>query len=173
MPFHGGIERRSGVASIKSIATRIFTGLDRRIYLGRYEMKNGDVVFFKRAKPQSRGKAQEVHFKGHAFGVLLGHVPPFQKDPPPEHLLRLMGTIGFLSFDDVGEFFGPEIGADAVKKFEDKYYGKVVEDPNAPKQEELPLNPDAPATGLVGLDGAPLQSEPAQPEGDANGQDQN
>jgi hypothetical protein len=61
-------------------------------------MKNGDVVFFKVAKKGSHRKAQSVEFKGHGFGVLLGHVPPFQKDPPPEHLIRLMGTIGFPNF---------------------------------------------------------------------------
>lgn len=126
-------------------------------------MKNGDVVFFKRAKASSARKTPEVQFQGHGFAVLLGHVPPFQKDPPPEHLLRLLGTIGFMSFDDVGEFFGPEIGAEAVKKFEDKYYGKPL-DPNAPKQEELPLETNEPSK-IVDSSGAPIQAshEPPPP----------
>lgn len=131
-------------------------------------MKNGDVVFFQSAKTEPTRKAANISFKGHAFGILLGHVPPFAKAPPAEHMLRLMGTIGFISFDDVGEFFGNEIGADAVKKFEDKYYGKVV-DPNAP---ELPLEPaksdadgmepglvpPAQFKALVGLNGQPITS---------------
>lgn len=98
----------------------------------------GDVVFFKIVKKSSRhNKFKEIAFKGHGFGVLLGIVPPFAQDPPESHLMRLMGAAGYLSFDDVADFFGNEIGAQAVTKFEDKYYGKVVEpevgvDPGVP-----------------------------------------
>lgn len=88
-------------------------------------MKPGDAVFFEIAKPSSSRKAPKIKFQGHGFGILLGHVPPFQKDPPPEHLLRLMGTIGFMSFDDVANFLGDEMAAKCVKAFEDKYYGKI------------------------------------------------
>ena len=105
--------------------------------------KNGDVVFFKSAKKGSDRKALEGRFKGYGFGVLLGHVPPFQKDPPASELLRLMGSIGFISFDDVAEFFGNETGAQCVTKFEDKYYGKVI--------------------FQLGPDGKPLLDEKGQP----------
>lgn len=116
-------------------------------------MQNGDVVFFTEAKDSSARKALKVRFKGHAFGVLLGHVPPFQKDPPAEHLLRLMGQIGFVSFDDVGELLGNEEGAKLVKLYEDKYYGKAAEET---KQEELPLDPPS---KLVDASGAPIARE--------------
>lgn len=115
-------------------------------------MQNGDVVFFTEAKSSSARKALKVKFKGHAFGVLLGHVPPFQKDPPAEHLLRLMGQIGFVSFDDVGELLGNEEGAKLVALFEDKYYGKIAEG-----QAELPL--DAEPSKLVDISGAPITRE--------------
>lgn len=101
-------------------------------------MQNGDVVFFKTAKKGSHRKAAEVSFKGMGFGVLLGHVPPFQKDPPAEHLLRLMGTIGFLTFDDVAAFLGDEAAGKCVAAFHDKYYSEaaaanaVIETPAAP-----------------------------------------
>jgi hypothetical protein len=126
-------------------------------------MKNGDVVFFKNAKSGSARNAPEVQFKGMGFGVLLGHVPPFQKDPPPDQLLGMMGQIGFLSFDDVGEFLGNESGAACVAKFEDKYYGKKIEQKEGeePIQPELPLQPPTPSP-IVGMDGAPLQA--ASPE---------
>lgn len=97
-------------------------------------MKNGDVVFFKKAKRSSARKAHEEEFKGHGFGVMLGHVPPFVKDPPPEHLIRLMGTIGFVSFDDVGRLLGDEQAKLLVQKYEDAYYGKKLEE----AQLELP-----------------------------------
>lgn len=125
-------------------------------------MKNGDVVFFQAAKTEPTRKAATISFKGHAFGVLLGHVPPFAKAPPAEHMLRLMGTVGFISFDDVGAFFGDEIGAQAVTKFEEKYYGKAVVDPATEVQPELPLYGE---TGLVGLNGQPIAT------GDQNNED--
>lgn len=118
-------------------------------------MKNGDVVFFQAAKTEPTRKAATIAFKGHAFGVLLGHVPPFAKAPPAEHMLRLMGSIGFISFDDVGEFFGDETGALAVTKFEEKYYGKAAASPEAELQPELPLYGE---TGLVGTNGQPIST---------------
>lgn len=103
-------------------------------------MKNGDVVFFKKAKKDSRRKTGEVQFKGHGFGILLGHVPPFAKDPPPNELFKMIGSVGFLTFDDVGEFFGNEVGAECVKKFEDKYYGKLL--PGFNEDGTPKINPD-------------------------------
>lgn len=139
-------------------------------------MKPGDIVFFTEAKPSSARKSPKIGFKGHAFGIMLGHVPPFQKDPPLSHILRLMGTHGFVSFDDVGELLGSEQGALMVTKFEDKYYGKEV-DPNQPA---LPLpDPEAkdaqddpepePETGrILGLNGKPIHTtvSPDHPPGD-------
>lgn len=91
-------------------------------------MKHGQVVFFKAAKMSTGRTAPEIGFKGYAFGILLGVVPPFQKDPPMAHILRALGGVGFLSFDDVGELLGPEQGALLVKKYEEKYYGQQLPD---------------------------------------------
>ncbi len=118
-------------------------------------MKNGDIVFFKVAKPASHRMAPLTQFKGHGFGILLGHVPPFQKDPPIEYVFRQLGVHGFLTFDDVGEFLGVEAAAECVRKFEDKYYGKAVADTN---QAELPLEPSK----LVDAGGAPIGGSHAE-----------
>lgn len=130
-------------------------------------MKNGDVVYFKEAKEDLARKGKRVQFRGHAFGVLLGHVGPFQKAPPPEHLLRLMGQIGFISFDDIGLFLGDELAEKVVKSFEDRYYGKeaqieaaksLPEDSDTTEESTLP----EPTKLLVDLSGAPLN--PKGPE---------
>lgn len=125
-------------------------------------MKNGDVVFFKRAKASANRKAPEAQFKGMGFGILLGHVPPFAQSPPGAYVIGQLGSIGYLSFDDVIEFLGDEAGAACVKKFEEKYIPKL--DPN---QQTLPLKaapspePEEPAlSGIVGLDGKPIESAP-------------
>lgn len=89
-------------------------------------MKNGQVVYFKQVKLSTARKAPEFGFQGHGFGVFLGHVPPFQKEPPAEHLLRAMGAIGFVTFDDVAELLGSEQGQLCVKGFEKKYYGSLA-----------------------------------------------
>jgi hypothetical protein len=136
-------------------------------------MKNGDVVFFKKAKDSSARRAPEVMFKGHGFGILLGHVPPFAKNPPAAFVIGQLGSIGYLSFDDVIEFLGQEAGATCVAKFEDKYMPKAA-DPNAP---ELPLAEQSmgpehdrredeivtpPARKLVGINGQPISSNPPE-----------
>ncbi len=129
-------------------------------------MKNGDVVFFKRAKGSAHRRAPEAMFKGMGFGILLGHVPPFAQNPPAAYVIGQIGSIGYLSFDDVIEFLGDEAGATCVKKFEEKYLPKVD-----PAQASLPLDAAPPATpdddeeaapsGIVGLDGKPIESAPS------------
>jgi len=122
-------------------------------------MKNGDVVYFKKAKHSSKIKDKtEITFKGMGFGVLLGHVPPFQKDPPASHLLKLMGTIGFLTFDDVAEFLGDEMGSKCVKAFEDKYYGKLI-----PASEAVVEVEPEQSSSLVDENGAPRVA-PSEPQ---------
>jgi hypothetical protein len=98
----------------------------------------GSIVFFKDIADTSRMKGRTgVRFKGHGFGVLLGEVPPFGKDPDQVALFRCLGGIGYLSFDDVGEFLGDEAGAKCVAAFEAKYFPKTEE----PKEgEELPTS---------------------------------
>lgn len=119
-------------------------------------MKTGDVVFFKKAKNSAHHKAQEVLFKGHAFGVMLGHVPPFAANPTTALVLAQLGTIGFISFDDIGEFLGPDTVKTLVQKFEEKYSQKPV-------QQELPLESSQATpepTGIVDTSGSPLESTP-------------
>lgn len=103
--------------------------------------KIGDVAFFKVARKGTKKTAPECKFNGHAFGVILGIVPPFEKEPPAEHLLRLMGSIGFISFDDIGEIFGAEAGKKCIAAFEAKYYGRTGAPGELPK--ELPKIVDA------------------------------
>ena len=90
-------------------------------------MNQGDVVYFKLAQDSSHRKSKKITFKGMGYGVFLGHVPPFQKDPPPAHLIRQMGQIGFVTFDDVAQILGDEQAALVVKKFEEKYYGEEAQ----------------------------------------------
>lgn len=127
-------------------------------------MKNGDVVFFKKAKDSANRKAPEIMFKGHAFGVLLGHVPPFAKNPPASYVIAQLGSIGYISFDDIGEFLGEDVVKQLALKFEEKYTPKPAEQP----QQELPLDGDPAAaessepevlrpSGLVGINGKPLE----------------
>lgn len=108
--------------------------------------KVGDVVYFKTGRRGTKKRDAEVKWNGHGCGVLLCHVPPFEKEPPPEHLIRLIGSIGFISFDDIGEFFGDEVGKATVAKFELKYYGRT----GAPG--ELAKEPPK----ILGADGKPL-----------------
>lgn len=126
-------------------------------------LNHGDAVFFKKVKKASNRKAPEIGFKGHGFGILLGHVPPFQKDPTSDQLLRHMGAIGFLSFDDVADLLGDDVGAKCLAAFEEKYYGKAA-------QEAAPEIPPIPQEKSPILDSQgkpqPLKMAPEQIEGD-------
>lgn len=87
-------------------------------------MKNGDLVFFKRARKTSGPNAPEIQFDGLGFGVLLGHQPPgVVGEPSRGHVIRLLGSVGFVSFDDVIELLTREQGELLVQKFLFKYYG--------------------------------------------------
>lgn len=120
--------------------------------------KPGDLVFYKKAQKSSKKNSPGVQFGGMGFGMAMGEVPPFHKDPPKDQLVRIMGTCGFVSFDDVGEFLGDEKAAELIKKYEDKYYGKVVElkKREEEKQIEIPKELIPPTPKLVGMDGKPL-----------------
>lgn len=103
-------------------------------------MKNGDCVFFKTAKVGVARTSAEAKFSGHGFGVLLGQVPPFQKPPTKVMIYQLLGAIGFLTFDDVGEFLGEEKGAEVLRKFQQKYYNlqhPETSDAEPPKPQDL------------------------------------
>lgn len=88
-------------------------------------IKNGTCVFFKEFQTTAHPrKHSKLRFKYLGFGVLLGNVPPFGKGPTTGDLYRSLGAIGYISFDDVGEFLGAEMGAKCVEEFEKKYTPK-------------------------------------------------
>jgi hypothetical protein len=87
---------------------------------------------------------------------VLGHVAPFVPDIPEEHVLRIMGGAGFISFDDVIEFLGPDLGPAVIQKFQEKYYG-------APKGESVvETMKKTESSKLLSLHGTPLPLPPKQ-----------
>ena len=120
-------------------------------------IQNGDVIYFKDIKTGTRKNAIGARFKHFGWGLLLGAIPPFGKEPQLDDLIRSMGTIGYIAFDDVGEFLGDEMGAKALAAFEAKYYKtKPVEEV---KEGETPATPEAqPGEGAV-----PVQVETTEP----------
>lgn len=118
----------------------------------------GDLIFFKKAKKETHRRAAEGAFKGHGFGVMLGHVPPFGKDPEPFMCVRLMGSIGYVSFDDIGEFLGNEIGAKVLAMFEAKYYAaeKALE-AAAEEPSKLILPPEKETPKIINIKGEPFE----------------
>jgi hypothetical protein len=96
-------------------------------------LKSGDIVYFKTCTREPKRKAPVLTFKGAwGFGVLLGFLQPFAPPPTEKQLMPLMGNMGFLSFDDVEEFLGEEQAKLCIKKYEDKYYPKIVQPPPKP-----------------------------------------
>jgi hypothetical protein len=87
------------------------------------KLEPGTIVYFKRFKTSTKKGSLEIEVQGHCAGVVLGHVAPFVPDIPAEHALRIMGSAGFISFDDVIKFAGPEVGAHVVKRFKEVYHG--------------------------------------------------
>jgi hypothetical protein len=115
-------------------------------------MNPGDIVFSKRLKTGTHKKDAEIEFRGYAFSLLLGIVPPFAKEPPIEHIRRLLASVGFVSFDDVAGFLGEEQMFLCIKKFEEKYATQLIEKPAEPK-EPTPL---LTVPKLVDLNGKPI-----------------
>lgn len=103
-------------------------------------VKNGDIVYFKEAYNGTSTRSSKAKFKGYAMGMVLGHVPPFAKDPSPEDLMRLMGSIGVITFDLLGELFGEDMVNECVKKFEEKYYPQPESATSAPDKIEAPAD---------------------------------
>lgn len=125
-------------------------------------LKMGEIVFFRRCKRSSKRKAAEMELQGHGFGVFLGHVPPFVKDPEDWELLRMMGQAGFISFDDVRAFLGEETLKDLLTKFTKTYYGRnqeeLMEEAKSRIQAVKQLK-EQKASGLVDASGKPVNTE--------------
>jgi hypothetical protein len=126
--------------------------------------RGGDIVYFKECKNSSHRKAQGARFKGVGFGIFLGHVGPFEKDPTRDNIVSLVGACGYLTFDDVADFLGEDQARLCVAKFEEKYYPKQEPTVKGPDGKEVPVVDDTPS-GLVGLNGQPLEKPSAGPAG--------
>lgn len=113
-------------------------------------MKAGDCVYFKSAKRATHHKAESKMFRGHGVGILLGELPPAGRDLDIQTLFRLMGVVGFLTFDDVAEFLGKELGEKCVKDFEKKYY--------AATEKNLKAAAKAKPLELIDAHGKPLEN---------------
>jgi hypothetical protein len=85
-------------------------------------VKPGSVVYFRRCRPNSSRKSEEHTFKGNGVGLLLGDIPSFAPDVNGFALLKAMGTLGFISFDDVKAFLGDSAMSVCIKQFEEKYW---------------------------------------------------
>jgi hypothetical protein len=85
-------------------------------------LKIDQIVYFRQAKGSTIPGSPLVKFPGFAFGVLMGMVPYMGPDiQDPNDLFRLLGGVGLVKFEDVGEFLGPELMASVIQKFREKY----------------------------------------------------
>lgn len=89
-------------------------------------INQGDIVFFRKAKKSGKVKTPEATFKGHGFGIFLGHAPLFAPDPPAFLILRMLGQVGFVSFDDVKTMLGEDQLEILSQKYKTKYWGEEV-----------------------------------------------
>lgn len=113
------------------------------------QLKPGSCVFFKDFQSAGHPKRSDKYrMKNLAFGVLLGVLPPFAKDPTQEQLYMAMGAIGYVSFDDVAEILGVESGQKLLAEYEKKYYAPKPAEEGA-GIEEVPIREGA----ILGLDG--------------------
>lgn len=113
-------------------------------------IKNGDVVYFKRARAVLHGgKKKEMEFDGHGYGIFLGHVPDFMPPPPKEIVLSAMGAIGFVSWDDLTELVGKETVEKIIPQWQEKYTKAI----DKLAKEAV----DSGRLKILGPDGKPIQ----------------
>lgn len=119
------------------------------------ELRNGMLVFFDAVKKTAHRKGLKMQFRnGQGFGILLGVLPQFGKEPTRHQLVALMGSVGFVLLDDVADFLGDE----QAQIFTDKFLAKYEEKQSAEPSIQMPE-----PSGLLGADGHPL----APPEREA------
>lgn len=116
---------------------------------------NGMVVYFDEVKRAPHRKALKLKFRGHGFGIMLGVVPEFKKEPTRDQVVALLASVGFVLLDDVADFLGDEVAATFTEKFYVKY--------ETTKPEESAIVEPEPSK-LVGLNGQPLESPPVENE---------
>lgn len=114
--------------------------------------KSGDVLYFKRGKRQPLPNGPQIEFNGHACGIFLCEIPPFRRPPILLDFLRILGTVGYIRFEDLKEFYGEEFLQELSKKFVEKYYPKI---PGAVSVEE---SPKSEPTQVVAKEDTPFEA---------------
>ena len=89
----------------------------------RSSFKVGNFFFFKKARRSLEISAEDENFSGHGVGLFLGENPPgFKGGVNMKSFIQVMGSLGFISFDDITEFLGKDKTDELFKRFEGKYY---------------------------------------------------
>ena len=115
-------------------------------------MNPGDVVYIKKAKRTAKRRGLEAQFKGHGVALLLGHIPEHASDIKLPELFGLLGNLGFIAFDDIGEFLDEEQLKTVIEKFKTKYAGPA----EMAAEESLKIVKDATAKHLIDAHGGKL-----------------
>ncbi len=84
----------------------------------------GDLVFVKKVKTGPSKDAVEVALKGHAMCLLVGHINPGAAPPTKNQIEQLLGSIGLVGLDDIGEFLGKDQLDKFIQAHQEKYHTK-------------------------------------------------
>lgn len=117
-------------------------------------MKPGVVVYFKTFKASTRKRSPEMKFQGYGYGILLGMVPPFVKDPDTIFVLDSLAKAGYVRLDHVQEVIGVEAAQVLCDGIQAKY-DQMAKDYLV--QEER-LKPQK-KSGLLDQNGNPTSTE--------------
>jgi hypothetical protein len=104
--------------------------------MGDEMIKPGDIGFFKNCKRTTKHTSPELGFKGYGFGLFLGVVPAFGREPTVDEIMALLSKVGFISFDDIGRLMGAENLLEILKKIEEVQL-KLIEE--AKEKAHAPL----------------------------------
>jgi hypothetical protein len=122
-------------------------------------IRPGMIMYYREAKFSPRGKKHTaIRFKGHGFGIFLGHCPQLAPPPSLQLVKYMISNIGYAGFDEIQELMGVEFTTQLVKKMEEKY-AKLLGFPN-----DAPSSVSQDPLGLVAPNGAPLLSTVKPPE---------
>lgn len=88
----------------------------------------GALVYIERCKRRPYRNEPQIQFKNGSLGfaMLLGHMQPGMEQPSPEHLMCMLGKLGFVSWDVIIEALGKELADKALKVWSDKYVPKAT-----------------------------------------------
>jgi hypothetical protein len=107
----------------------------------------GDCFFVKEAFDSTKigPGTRRFQFPGWGFGMFMGALPPLPAgstkgayfvEPNPTQLFIIMGSVGFITFDDIARFIGPDKMKECLDKFEEKYLGKKITPENGIDHEK-------------------------------------